>query len=64
MRTWVGTVISGLVVAGFGIWDAIWNHSVTLSAAGDSTYIIAGAGVIAGRAIFELGVQTPTPPKA
>ena len=64
LRVWVGTVIGGLIVAGAGLYDAFVNHSATLSATGDATFILGGAGIIAGKAIFDLGVAVPTPPKA
>lgn len=62
VRIWLGTVVGGLIVAGVGVYDAFINHQQLLSAVGDSTFILAGAGVIAGKAIFEMGVQVPTLP--
>lgn len=60
-RIWIGTVIAGLIVAGVGVVDFV-THSYTLSAL-DVTLVGAGASLIAGKAVFDLGVQVPTPPK-
>lgn len=62
-RIWIGTVVGGLIVAGAGLYDAFVNHAAVLGTTGDATFILGGAGVIAGKAIFDLGVQVPTPPK-
>lgn len=62
-RIWIGTVIGGLIVSGTGLFDAFVHHAVLLGSAGDATFILGGAGLIAGKAIFDLGVQVPTPPK-
>lgn len=68
LRIWTGTVVAGLIVAGVGIYDAFANASHLLTAAGDATFIIGGAGVIVGHSIFQAGVNvTPvdtTPPSA
>ena len=64
VRIWIGTLFGGAIVAAAGLYDAFVNASHVLGAAGDASFILAGAGVIAGKAIFDLGVQVPTPPKA
>jgi hypothetical protein len=61
VRIWIGTVIAGLIVAGLGVADFV-THNYTLSAL-DVGLVGAGASLIAGKAVFDLGVQVPTPPK-
>lgn len=60
-RVWVGTVLAGLLVAASGIYDAfVLAHGLTPL---DVTLVLGGAGLIAGKSLFDLGVQVPTPPK-
>jgi hypothetical protein len=62
LRIWIGTVIAGLVLAGVGVYDAfVVSHGLS---ALDVTLVLGGAGLIAGKSLFDLGVQVPTPPKA
>ena len=62
VRIWIGTVLGGLIVAGVGVYDAfVIAHSLTPL---DVTLVLAGAGLIAGKSIFDLGVSVPTPPKS
>ena len=61
VRIWISTVLAGLIVAGVGVYDAFVVSHV-LSAL-DVTLIGAGASLIAGKAVFDAGVQVPTPPK-
>jgi len=60
LRIWIGAVIAGLLVAAVGVYDAfVINHGIT---ALDVTLVGAGASLIAGKAVFDQGVQVPPKP--
>jgi hypothetical protein len=61
VRVWISTALAGLIVAGIGVYFAVRvDHALTQV---DLLLILGGAGLLAGKSLFDLGVQVPTPPK-
>lgn len=63
-RIWISAVIAGVIVAGVGVADHFLpGLKDGFGPTTDLSLVVGGASVIAGKAIFDQGVQVPTPPK-
>jgi len=63
-RIWITAILAALLAVGIGGYDAFFNSSKALAAAGDISLIFTGLGALGLKGAYDIGVQVPTPPKA
>lgn len=61
VRVWIATMLAGLIAVGVSVVDLF--RFKQLGTNGDELLLLGGIGLIAGKSLYDLGVQVPTSPK-